>query len=425
MRIKQRLFILPALFSAAVCFAAEKPVADALLEAARNGDEISQLKVADQYFFGRNNRKADSHLAAYWFRKAADNGNARAQFNYGVCCLKGWGVPASPQTGFLWISKAAAQELEAAMIMQAELLFSGLAPELDPARRFPAMSADVNKSLEILRKLSGRGSALAAKSLARLLLKDPELRTKYAGELRKNAVFSAGKLPRDVECVLIYATVLQNGIGGDTDLKKAVQLLHSIEDISPEAMARLSEIYNYGFAVQQDCQKAFDLCQRAAELGSPRAQLALGMRYLEGDMVEHSPARAFELFRSSWHGGYPAAAAALGKCFLEGIGTQQDMQKAFEFFMQGANAGDPESQYRLGKCFLDGAGTDKDSAGAIHWFRTAAKSGHADAERELGIAMIEGRGTEINKSEGIKLLQTAASKGDIQSIEYLNGARNQ
>ena len=419
-----RLFLLAFFSAAAVCCAAEKNVADPLLEAARNGDTVSQLTVADQYFFGRNKRKVNLHLAAYWFRKAADNGSAKAQFNYGICCLKGWGVTASPQTGYLWISKAADQQLEEAMIVQAELLFTGLAPEMDPARRFPAMGADVNRSLAILRKLSARGNYSAAKTLARVLLKDPELRRKQAVELRESAMIAARMLPRDVECILIYATVLQNGIGGNTDMKQAISLLHSIEDISPEAMARLSEIYDYGFSVRQDRQKAFELCRKAAEQGSPRAQLVLGTRYLEGDMVEHSPEKAFKWISRSLQGGYPAAAAALGKCFLDGIGTMPDASRAFELFMQGANAGDPESQYRLGKCFLDGTGTEKDFAGAVHWFKTSAKSGHADAERELGIAMVEGRGTAINRSEGMNLLRTAASKGDIQAIEYLNGVQN-
>lgn len=408
------------LFSAT---AAEKGSSDLLLKAAREGEVISQLKVADQYFFGKKGRRVNLSLAAYWFRKAADAGNARGQFNYGVCCLKGWGVPASPQTGFLWISKAAAQQLEEALIMQAELLFRGLAAEDDPAHRFPAMSADVDKSLDILRKLVSQGNISAAKSLARLLLSDPVLRGKNATELRNCAMISAKNMPRDVECVLIYTTVLQNGIGGSTDTRQAVNLLHSIEDISPEAMARLSEIYEYGFSVPQDREKSLDLCRRAAKLGSPRAQFAMGTRHLEGNMVEHAPEKAFMFFKQSMQNGYPAAAAALGKCLLDGIGTEKNAEKAFELFMQGAVSGDPEAQYRLGRCFLDGTGTARDFSGAAHWFRSAANSGHTDAERELGIVMLEGKGMEINKVEGIRLLKTAAAKGDIQAIRYLNGEK--
>ena len=422
MSIKKLLFAV--LLAVTFCtFAEDKTPADPLLEAARNGDTQSQLKVADQYFFGKNSRKSNLVIAAYWFKKAADSGNARAQFNYGVCCLKGWGVPPSPQTGFLWISKAASQHLEEALIMQAELLFRGLAAENDPKRNFPAMSADVDKSLAILRKLAAKNNPAAAKTLARLLLSDPELRQKNSVELRKNSAAAVRMLPLDVEAVLIHATILQNGIGGVTDIKEAVRLLHTIENISPEAMARLSEIYEYGFSVPQDKVKALALCRQAANAGSPRAQFALGTKYLEGDMVEHSLARAFELFTKAWHGAYPPAAAALGKCYLNGMGTDKDEAKALELFMQGSHAGDPESQYRLGICFSKAYGTDRNFAAAVHWFKSAASAGHADAMRELGIAFIEGKGCEVNKSEGLKLLQSASAKGDIQSIEYLNKAR--
>ena len=423
MSVRKLLFAL--LLTPLFCFGtADKSPADTLLEAARNGDVPSQLKVADQFFFGKNNRKVNPALAAYWFRKAADAGSPRGQFNYGICCLKGWGVPASSQTGFLWISKAAEQQLEEALIMQAELLFRGLPEEDDPARSFPAMSADPEKSLAILRKLFSSGSSSAAKSLAGLLLSDQKLRSQNAAELRKCSEFAVRKMPLDIESVLMYSTVLQNGIGGNSDEKKAVELLHSISDFSPEAMARLSVIYEYGFSVPQDRKKALELCRKAAKLGSPRAMFTLGTKYLEGDMVEHSLSKAVDFFKQSWSGGYPPAAAALGKCFANGMGVDKNPEKAFDFFMQGAVAGDPEAQYHLGVCFSKAIGTAKNSAGAVHWFKAASESGHPDAMRELGISLIEGKGVKTDRSEGLRLLDAAASKGDVQAIEYLNGAKN-
>lgn len=412
------------LLGAVLCFnltASEQKKEDKLLASARAGDAQSQLLLADEYFFGRNNRKVNPQLAAYWYRKSASDGNARAQFNYGVCCLKGWGVPASPQTGFLWISRAAEQGVEEALIIQAELLFRGLEAELDSERRFPSKSAEPEKALAILRKLVSRKSARAAKALARLLLSDTSLRVKHSFELRDCAAKAVRSMPRDVESVLIYSTVLQNGIGGATDMKKAISLLHGIEDISPEAMARLSEIYEYGLSVTPDPERALTLCFRAVKMGSPRAMLALGNRYLEANRVGHDPAKAVKLFSQAWSAGYPGGASSLGKCYLNAIGTEKNIDKAFELFMQGANLGDPESQYQLGLCFKNGIGCSRDTAGAVHWFKSAASSGHADASRELGISLIRGEGTEQNIPYGRELLRAAARKGDVKAIEFLQG----
>ena len=420
MRLKRVLNILfcALVFSAG---AAEQKTADQLLDKARSGDVSSQLRLADEYFFGRSKRKINLHLAAYWFRQAAEKENARAQFNYGVCCLKGWGVPASPQTGYLWISRAAEKNLEQAVVMQCELLFRGLDAELDSDRRFPPMSADPEKALSRLTGLYEKGSVPAAKTLARLLLSDSQYRNKCAFQLRKCAQFAAGKSPHDVECVLMYATVLQNGIGGDGDMKKAVSLLHSIADFSPEAMARLADVYEYGLTGTADPAKALDFCRRAAKNGSPRAMHSLGVRHLEANMVEHSPQKAFKLFEESWKAGYPAGASSLGKCHLNAIGTQKDENKAFELFLQGATAGDPESQYQLGLCFLNAIGTARDTAGAVHWFKAAASAGSADAMRELGIALIRGVGTKQNIQYGREMLEEAVKRGDVRAMEFLRG----
>ena len=51
----------------------------------------------------------DMHAAANWFRKAADQGNAQAQYNLALCYERGEGVPADTATALSWYEKAAAQ----------------------------------------------------------------------------------------------------------------------------------------------------------------------------------------------------------------------------------------------------------------------------------------------------------------------------
>ena len=50
-----------------------------------------------------------------WYRKAAENGYAEAQYDYGVRCILGKGVPKDVNAGIEWYRKAAAQGYQEAI----------------------------------------------------------------------------------------------------------------------------------------------------------------------------------------------------------------------------------------------------------------------------------------------------------------------
>ena len=402
-----------------LCLCSDGKVPDKLLEAARKGDAQSQVRVAAEYFSGRN-RIVNPHLGAYWFRKAAESGNAFARYNYALCCLNGWGVKKSPQTAFLWLERAAGQSFVPAQIQHAEMLFTGVAAEESDEYHFPAIASDRESALKTLRKLAVSGNPAASGKLAGLLLSVPELRESAASEIRTAASFAASKLKREPEIILLYATVLQNGIGGASDMKTAAALLDSIADISPEAMAQLADFHEFGFGVPIDRRKALELTVKAASAGNPRAKIALGNRHLEGNGVEHDPAAAFKLFEEAWQTGYPMSSSALGKCYLNGIGTKQDTGRAFELFLMGANSGDPESQYRLGICFMDAVGTRQDVKSGAYWLKIASQNSHIEAAREYAICLLEGKGVPVDRRQAAALLRRAAAGGDVKAVEILN-----
>ena len=47
--------------------------------------------------------------AVKWYRKAAEQGYAEAQYIYGRCCLDGTGIAKNPSEGVKWLLKAAEQ----------------------------------------------------------------------------------------------------------------------------------------------------------------------------------------------------------------------------------------------------------------------------------------------------------------------------
>ena len=61
------------------------------------------------YYFGTNGKQTDYSEAVEWFRKAAEQGYARAQYDLGYCYDNGQGVPQDYSEAVKWYRKAAEQ----------------------------------------------------------------------------------------------------------------------------------------------------------------------------------------------------------------------------------------------------------------------------------------------------------------------------
>ena len=70
--------------------------------------------------------------------------------------------------------------------------------------------------------------------------------------------------------------------------------------------------------------------------------------------------KAFELFEKAANLGYPLGISQLGNCYRHGIGTSIDNQKAFELFQKAADLDQPSAIYNLGYCYQLGIGISID-----------------------------------------------------------------
>jgi len=73
----------------------------------------AQVRIGLRYATGQGVPKDFSEAVKWWIR-AAEHGNADAQFYLGVCYLKGGGVPKDDTEAAKWFQKAAAQGHSAA-----------------------------------------------------------------------------------------------------------------------------------------------------------------------------------------------------------------------------------------------------------------------------------------------------------------------
>lgn len=69
--------------------------------------ENNAYKLGSNYYFGNLGYVKDKIKAVKYWTKAANNGNAEAQYNLGICYSQGDGVAMNKQTAFYWYQKAA------------------------------------------------------------------------------------------------------------------------------------------------------------------------------------------------------------------------------------------------------------------------------------------------------------------------------
>ncbi len=402
----------------ALCIHA-KEIADPLRDAARNGDISAQMRLADEFFFGKNGRPRNLTLALFWFRKAADAGDSAGAYNLAVALEHGWGCPVDRLEAFRYYSRAA-EAVPEARLRRALLLWQGIPDETEESGlKRPGLPSDRETAVKELKFLYDAGMTGAGFELAKRIFNDPEDVKKRAGEVRP--LLEAGAAENHPESMRLLAECYRRGIGGAADARLArVWWEKAAEQNDPAAMTALAGALEFGQGGAPDTERAFTLVKAAAEQRFPAAMVRLGEYYLEGDFVAHDPAAALEYFKKALDAGYARAATRLGDCYLRGIGVKADPRSAAEYYGRAARGGDPDGQYKFGRCYLEGTGVTPDPAGAVYWFRHAVGRGQVEAMRELGICLLTGKGISKNEAEGGKLLNAAAAAGDSEARLLLN-----
>lgn len=102
--------------------------------AADNDLVDAQVRLAELYLLGR--LEGGAELAAQWFERAAEAGNATAQFQLGLLYLEGKGVDVNPEFAARWFELAAEQGHVAAQNNIGSLYESGRGVEQSYARAF-------------------------------------------------------------------------------------------------------------------------------------------------------------------------------------------------------------------------------------------------------------------------------------------------
>jgi uncharacterized protein len=174
----------------------------------------------------------------------------------------------------------------------------------------------------------------------------------------------------------------------------------------------LGNHYRRGEVVKQDLVKALELFSYAAERGHPEDAYNVGVLYREGEGgVELSFERAKDWFERSAAQDYPSAFDKLGLMAAKGEGQAADPAKAVSLFERGAELGDASAIVNLGTAYRKGEGVAVDFAQAHALFQRAAKLRRTSAYTNLAEMYRKGQGVETDLVEALFWYQLAAFQG--------------
>ncbi len=183
------------------------------------------------------------------------------------------------------------------------------------------------------------------------------------------------------------------------------------------ALDKLGEIYaypaSYDGVVKPDYRRAFELTMEALKADYTPAFVSMGYLYQMGFGVEKDPDKALSWFKKASDRGYARGTYAIAMFYDLINGTQErNVHKAVEWLELAAKQGYPEAQRRLAAHYDQGEGVEQDCRKGMELRETAAQADYAPAQLEMGNAFKEGRCVLLDLTKAKAWYQRACENGD-------------
>ena len=133
-------------------------------------------------------------------------------------------------------------------------------------------------------------------------------------------------------------------------------------------------------------------------------------KYEKGKEVEKNTTLAFELYQKAAEMGLDSAQNKLGDCYDDGIGVSQDKEKAFYWYQKAAEQGNALAQANLSSCYALGKGVAMDENKALEWCQKSAAQGNTNGMMKLAIRYYEGNAVPRDYQKAKELVEQVLEK---------------
>lgn len=239
-----------------------------LIDSAQSGGKDAPYNLGKLFFQGDKNLgiKQNISLAVDFYKMAAKNGHAWAQFDLGCCYLDGNGVPKDDKEAFKWFQRAANQ------LDRYAQNFLGWCYETGTGVRI-----NLTEAVKYYKKSAEQGLPDAQNNLGRCyekgigVLKDPAKAFKLYGEAARERNEN-----RHADAMNNVGRCFEIGVGVPPHLPSAFNW-YEMGALRGDVVCQynVGRCYQDGIGVPVDLQKAKEWYQKAADLGNEEALAAL------------------------------------------------------------------------------------------------------------------------------------------------------
>ncbi|KAG0238887.1 hypothetical protein BGW42_000048 [Actinomortierella wolfii] len=409
---------------------------------AQQGNRDAQLFLGWIYRQDGEFVKKNVEDSAWWYRKAADQGDATAQFILGETYENGQGVDASDVQAVTWYRNAAVHGVAKAQVNLGEMYEEGRGVRQDDAEalKWYHMAADQGQDNAQVKMGTwyslGRGVDQNDHEAVKWFTKAAQQRNASAqNSLGMMYLDGQGVEQNDVEAFKWFTLAAEQGYAeAQNNLGWMYRVGHGVEQSYDEAVRwftkaaqqgyadaqnNLGRMYSQGRGVEKSDVEAVKWLTKAVEQGSAAAQNNLGWMYKEGRGVDQSDTEAVKWYTHAAKQGYAAAQNNLGRMYSQGRGVEKSDVKAVKWYIKAAQQGSAAAQNNLGWMYKEGRGVENSDAEAVKWYAKAAEQGYASAQNSLGWMYAQGRGVERSDIEAIKWYTKAAQQGSASAQNNL------
>ena len=296
--------------------------------------------------------EGNAEKAVLYYTKAAEKGDACAQFVLSLCYNEGYGVSPDAERSMHWLSLSVGQEYALAQNF------------LGVMYTYHKENADYKKALAYYKKAALQGYS--------------------------EAQYNVGW------CYF-------NGYGVEADQEEAMRWIRKAAD-QEYALALDAMWQGYYFGTKglpRDYKQAADWMEKAIAKGEQMPQFYLATLYLEGKGVEADTVKALSLFTQSAEEGYMWSQNKLGGLYEVGIGVPADSAAAYAWYKKAAEQGLDGAQNNMGRCYLIGIGVEKNPKLAVEWYQRSSQNGNMYAMTNLAWCYMQGCGIYGKDENGI------------------------
>eukprot|EP00287_Rhodomonas_sp_CCMP768_P015643 CAMPEP_0196757584 /NCGR_PEP_ID=MMETSP1091-20130531/103740_1 /TAXON_ID=302021 /ORGANISM="Rhodomonas sp., Strain CCMP768" /LENGTH=673 /DNA_ID=CAMNT_0042106367 /DNA_START=36 /DNA_END=2055 /DNA_ORIENTATION=+ len=396
----------------------EKQEIEKLRKKAEAGDAVAQNQMGDLHWDGLHGVEKNQETAFEWFSKAAEQGNADAEYSMGFAFLSGQGAGRDLEQGRTMLHRAAEKGHAKSMRQLAQVHFSGMGVPQSTAKAVElwsqAASAGDVDSIAILGKLYSVG-------IPGTIEQDHA----KAFELLKKAAASG-----DSNSMHLLGQAYEHGKGCSANEKEAMQW-YARADAKGYVSADSHHMLGINFYKQKKMGEAAKCFMAAARARHPVAAGNIARFFYWGRGVEQDYHMAFHWANEAVKLGETDAAQTVAMCHEYGNGTAADHQLAMQWYLfciQGTEEANIKAQCMdgLGRCAYKGSHHDyvqdkvpEDFSQAAYWWGRAAELGVKDAMNRLAKLHYRGRGVPKDVVKAKELWGRAAAKGCEEAKESL------